>query len=39
LIVLGLPPILFPMHVVLLELVVDPVCSLVFNPSHPKRTP
>ncbi|MBK9250995.1 MAG: HAD-IC family P-type ATPase, partial [Proteobacteria bacterium] len=28
---LGLPPVLFPMHVVLLELVVDPVCSLVFE--------
>lgn len=30
-IVLGLPPLLFPMHVVLLELVIDPVCSLVFE--------
>jgi Ca2+-transporting ATPase len=30
-IVLGLPPMLFPMHVVLLELVIDPVCSVVFE--------
>jgi len=30
-IVMGLPPLLFPMHVVLLELVIDPVCSLVFE--------
>jgi Ca2+-transporting ATPase len=30
-IVLGLPPLLYPMHVVLLELVVDPICSLVFE--------
>ena len=30
-VLLGLPPVLFPMHVVLLELVVDPMCSLVFE--------
>jgi Ca2+-transporting ATPase len=36
-IVLGLPPMLFPMHVVLLELVIDPVCSLVFE-SEPSET-
>jgi Ca2+-transporting ATPase len=30
-IVMGLPPMLFPVHVVLLELVIDPVCSLVFE--------
>ncbi|MES2342497.1 MAG: cation-translocating P-type ATPase [Pseudomonadota bacterium] len=30
-ILMGLPPMLFPMHVVLLELVVDPVCSMVFE--------
>jgi Ca2+-transporting ATPase len=30
-ILLGLPPILFPMHVVLLELIIDPTCSLVFE--------
>jgi Ca2+-transporting ATPase len=28
---LGLPPMLFPMHVVLLELVIDPTCALVFE--------
>jgi Ca2+-transporting ATPase len=27
----GLPPLLLPMHVVLLELVIDPVCSLAFE--------
>jgi Ca2+-transporting ATPase len=30
-ILLGLPPLLYPMHVVLLELLIDPVCSLVFE--------
>ena len=30
-ILLGLPPMLFPMHVVLLELLIDPLCSLVFE--------
>jgi len=30
-VLLGLPPMLYPMHVVLLELVLDPVCSLVFE--------
>jgi Ca2+-transporting ATPase len=30
-ILLGAPPFLFPIHVVLLELVVDPVCALVFE--------
>lgn len=30
-ILLGLPPILFPLHVVMLELVIDPVCSIVFE--------
>ncbi len=36
-ILLGLPPILFPAHVVVLELVIDPVCSLVFEgePDEP----
>jgi Ca2+-transporting ATPase len=28
---LGLPPMLYPMHLVLLELLIDPVCSLVFE--------
>ncbi|WAC59084.1 cation-translocating P-type ATPase [Brevundimonas sp. SL130] len=30
-ILLGAPPLLFPIHVVCLELVIDPVCSLVFE--------
>lgn len=30
-IIFGLPPILFPMHVVLVEMVIDPVCSIVFE--------
>lgn len=33
-ILLGLPPILYPMHVVLLELLVDPLCSLAFEGEH-----
>lgn len=34
-ILLGLPPILFPMHVVLLELAIDPICALVFEAEKP----
>jgi Ca2+-transporting ATPase len=30
-ILLGLPPILYPMHVVLLELAIDPICALAFE--------
>jgi len=30
-ILMGLPPMLFPMHVVMLELVIDPTCALVFE--------
>ena len=30
-ILLGWPPLLLPMHVVLLELVIDPTCALVFE--------
>jgi Ca2+-transporting ATPase len=30
-IAMGLPPMLFPVHVVLLEMVIDPVSSLVFE--------
>ena len=30
-IVMGLPPLLYPMHVVLLELIIDPVCAMVFE--------
>ncbi len=30
-ILLGLPPLLYPMHVVLLELAIDPLCAMVFE--------
>ncbi|WP_051460019.1 HAD-IC family P-type ATPase [Methylopila sp. 73B] len=30
-ILIGLPPAFFPMHVVLMELIIDPVCSIVFE--------
>ncbi|MDE2485986.1 MAG: cation-translocating P-type ATPase [Alphaproteobacteria bacterium] len=30
-ILFGLPQLLFPMHVVLLELAIDPICALVFE--------
>ena len=30
-ILLGLPPMLLPMHLVLLELLIDPMCALVFE--------
>ena len=29
--ILGLPPMFYPMHVVLLELIFDPLCSIVFE--------
>ncbi|MBW8759769.1 MAG: cation-translocating P-type ATPase [Burkholderiales bacterium] len=29
--VMGLPPLLLPVHVVLTEMVIDPMCSLVFE--------
>ncbi|MBN8728468.1 MAG: cation-translocating P-type ATPase [Xanthomonadales bacterium] len=34
---LGLPPLLLPLHVVLVEMVVDPVCSIAFEaePEEP----
>lgn len=30
-IILGLPPMLLPMHVVLMEMVIDPLCSVAFE--------
>ncbi|HEU0220609.1 MAG TPA: cation-translocating P-type ATPase, partial [Paracoccaceae bacterium] len=36
-ILLGLPPLLYPMHVVLLELVLDPVCAIVFEGEPSER--
>jgi Ca2+-transporting ATPase len=35
-ILFGLPPLLYPMHVVLLELAIDPTCALVFE-SEPSE--
>jgi Ca2+-transporting ATPase len=37
-ILVGLPPILFPMHVVLLEFVIDPVTSIVFESEPSEAT-
>lgn len=36
-IVLGLPPMFYPMHLVLLELLLDPLCSLVFEGEPSER--
>ncbi|MDQ0463634.1 Ca2+-transporting ATPase [Caulobacter ginsengisoli] len=36
-ILLGLPPMLFPMHVVLMELAIDPTCALVFEAEPSER--
>jgi Ca2+-transporting ATPase len=43
-ILMGLPPILYPMHLVLLELLIDPLCALVFenepgDPNAMKQPP
>src|SRR3712207_445895 len=35
--VMGLPPILYPMRVILLGLVIDPVCSLAFEGEPSER--
>jgi len=32
---LGLPPLLFPVHIILLELAIDPLCALVFEAEPP----
>ncbi|HEY9218366.1 MAG TPA: cation-translocating P-type ATPase [Phenylobacterium sp.] len=37
-ILMGLPPMLFPMQVVVLELIIDPVCSLVFEAEPSEQT-
>lgn len=37
-ILFGMPPLLFPMHVVLLELAIDPICALVFEGEPSERT-
>ncbi|MCC6277573.1 MAG: cation-translocating P-type ATPase [Oligoflexia bacterium] len=35
--VLGWPLILFPAHIVFLELIIDPACSLMFESAKPRR--
>lgn len=37
-ILLGLPQLLFPMHVVLLELAIDPICALAFEGERSSAT-
>ena len=36
-ILFGWPPLLYPMHVVLLELAIDPICALVFEGEPSER--
>jgi P-type Ca2+ transporter type 2C len=33
----GLPPLLGPVHIAFLEMIIDPVCSLVFEAEHAER--
>lgn len=33
---LGLPPMILPLHVVLIEMVIDPICSIAFE-NLPER--
>ncbi len=37
-ILFGMPPLLYPMHVVMLELIIDPICSLVFESEPSDRS-
>lgn len=34
---LGLPPLMLPVHVVVTEMIIDPVCSLAFENAPPAR--
>jgi len=36
-VLLGWPPLLFPMHIALLELIIDPTCSVVFENEPAER--
>ena len=36
-ILFGLPPLLLPMHVVLIEMVIDPICSIAFESAPAER--
>jgi len=42
-VLLGLPPVLMPVHIVFLEMIIDPACSIVFEAepaeSHIMRRP
>jgi Ca2+-transporting ATPase len=43
-VLMGWPPLLYPMHIVFLELIIDPACSLVFEneaaePDQMRRPP
>lgn len=37
-IMIGMPPLLYPMHIVLMEMVIDPICALVFEGEPSNRT-
>lgn len=36
-VLLGWPPLLFPMHIALLELIIDPACSIAFENEPAER--
>lgn len=36
-VVMGMPPLLLPMHVALLEMLIDPMCSIAFEAIPPDR--
>ena len=36
-VLLGLPPLMLPVHVVITEMIIDPVCSLAFESAPPAR--
>lgn len=36
-IMMGMPPLLYPMHIVLMEMVIDPICALVFEGEPSER--
>lgn len=36
-ILLGMPPLLYPMHIVTMEMIIDPICALVFEGEPSER--
>ncbi|MFZ1775065.1 MAG: cation-translocating P-type ATPase, partial [Rhizobiaceae bacterium] len=34
---MGLPPMLFPAHVILIEMIIDPMCSIVFEATPEEK--